>query len=264
MDYASPEALKPPHRYSPAVDVWALGVILHIMLVGYSPFWASSDEQLRALIARGKVRFEANDWLEISLEAKDLVASMLRADPAERITIDEALQHPFVRDQRRRSAQHLDATMGRMRMFNARRKFKAAARALMWGSKLSVFAQLHDVVGLSKKFTISELSRIREVFDERCGMASRLAPGAGAKQRDFRGPDQANLTYEEFQDVMEELDLGLLPLRRMFEALDVDRDGTINYKQLLSGLSGMSGVGEESLKFCYDMWAGPDGKMDEE
>ena len=46
-----------------------------------------------------------------------------QADPDERITVDEAIQHPWIRD-RRASRVHLQATVDEMRVFNARRKLK--------------------------------------------------------------------------------------------------------------------------------------------
>ena len=48
-DYVAPEVLS-RREYSPAVDVWALGVIIYILLAGYPPFFDDSDEKLFAKI----------------------------------------------------------------------------------------------------------------------------------------------------------------------------------------------------------------------
>lgn len=50
--YLSPEVLK-KEPYGQAVDVWACGVILYILLVGYPPFWDDEKEKLYLQIKQG-------------------------------------------------------------------------------------------------------------------------------------------------------------------------------------------------------------------
>lgn len=50
--YLSPEVLK-KEAYGQAVDVWACGVILYILLVGYPPFWDDDKEKLYLQIKQG-------------------------------------------------------------------------------------------------------------------------------------------------------------------------------------------------------------------
>ena len=56
--YLSPEVLK-KEPYAKAVDIWACGVILYILLVGYPPFWDEDQHRLYAQIKAGAydVRF---------------------------------------------------------------------------------------------------------------------------------------------------------------------------------------------------------------
>ena len=39
----------------------------------------------------------AKQWMFISQEAKDLVSRMLEVDPDQRITVEEALAHPWIK-----------------------------------------------------------------------------------------------------------------------------------------------------------------------
>ena len=39
--------------YGKAVDIWACGVILYILLVGYPPFWDEDQHRLYAQIKAG-------------------------------------------------------------------------------------------------------------------------------------------------------------------------------------------------------------------
>ena len=59
--YLSPEVLrKEPYTYP--VDVWACGVVLYILLVGYPPFWDDDQGKMFEQIKRGRfdVRLNSN------------------------------------------------------------------------------------------------------------------------------------------------------------------------------------------------------------
>lgn len=60
------------------------------------------------------------------------VFRMLTVDPAERITADQALQHPWVMSGDDELAEsQLGDSLQRMRVFNARRKFKSAIATII-------------------------------------------------------------------------------------------------------------------------------------
>ena len=67
--YLAPEViLRQP--YGPTVDMWAAGVILYILLVGYPPFWDENPKALYAQITAGEYSFPAPEWSSVSHEAK--------------------------------------------------------------------------------------------------------------------------------------------------------------------------------------------------
>ena len=72
----------------------------------------------------------SSKWQFVSDHAKDLVRQMLRIDPLERITVDEALRHPWISDRERYASKvHLPDTVEELRKFNSRRKLKGAVLA---------------------------------------------------------------------------------------------------------------------------------------
>ncbi|KAF2740516.1 lanosterol 14-alpha-demethylase [Polyplosphaeria fusca] len=100
--YVAPEILEGSNhrRYTRAVDVWSLGVVLYICLCGFPPF---SDElystenpyTLSQQIKMGRFDYPSPYWDSVGDPALDLIDRMLTVDVDQRITIDQCLEHPW-------------------------------------------------------------------------------------------------------------------------------------------------------------------------
>jgi serine/threonine protein kinase len=95
VGYMAPEVIT-SHLYSEAADVFSAGVILYILLVGYPPFHGDSEVETLLKIARGDLQFDPEDWAGVSMPAKRLVARMLEVRAQDRISVDDALAHPWI------------------------------------------------------------------------------------------------------------------------------------------------------------------------
>uniref|UniRef100_A0A4W6FMJ9 Checkpoint kinase 2 n=1 Tax=Lates calcarifer TaxID=8187 RepID=A0A4W6FMJ9_LATCA len=83
--------------YGLAVDAWSLGVLLFVCLGGYPPFHESFGRQsVRDQIIRGEFTMVQSKWRHVSDQAKDVVRKLLVVDPSQRMSIEEALQHPWL------------------------------------------------------------------------------------------------------------------------------------------------------------------------
>ncbi|KAM4602044.1 peripheral plasma membrane protein CASK-like isoform 4-T4 [Polymixia lowei] len=137
--FMAPEVVK-REPYGKPVDVWGCGVILFILLSGCLPFYGTKERLFEAII-KGKYKvMNPRQWSHISESAKDLVRRMLMLDPAERITVYEALNHPWLKERDRYAYKiHLPETVEQLRKFNARRKLKGAVLAAVSSHKFNSY-----------------------------------------------------------------------------------------------------------------------------
>jgi serine/threonine protein kinase len=93
--YMAPEILK-GIPYGKSVDMWAFGVILYTLLSGGLPFDGWFIEELFLKIEKGIFEFPLNEWKAVSSTAKDLISCLLTVDVKKRLTVDQALSHPWL------------------------------------------------------------------------------------------------------------------------------------------------------------------------
>lgn len=81
--YLSPEVLK-KEPYGKAVDIWACGVILYILLVGYPPFWDEDQHRLYSQIKAGA--YDVSDTIfSLSLKLSSTSVNTLTNTQVEKI-----------------------------------------------------------------------------------------------------------------------------------------------------------------------------------
>jgi len=96
--YWAPEQLaQAPYDF--AVDMWSLGVLMYILLVGYHPFdpeGVASEQEILANMRANRIEFDSPEWGGVSEQAKSLVQQMLCPDPAKRLKADQVVTHSWV------------------------------------------------------------------------------------------------------------------------------------------------------------------------
>ena len=102
--YIAPEVLR--KKYDKSCDLWSVGVIAYILLCGYPPFNGTNNAEVHAAVRRGRYSFPSADWSLTSSEARDFVRRLLQRDPRNRMTVDQALSHPWI-------ARHVNTEQGR-------------------------------------------------------------------------------------------------------------------------------------------------------
>ncbi|XP_016409341.1 calcium/calmodulin-dependent protein kinase type II subunit delta isoform X12 [Sinocyclocheilus rhinocerous] len=197
--YLSPEVLR-KEAYGKPVDIWACGVILYILLVGYPPFWDEDQHKLYQQIKAGAYDFPSPEWDTVTPEAKNLINQMLTINPAKRITAQEALKHPWVCQRSTvASMMHRQETVECLKKFNARRKLKGAILTTMLVSRnfsaaKSLLNKKADVKKRKSSSTIQYMessdSSNATVEDEE--MKGKLVDNSSAQSNPSTQPDSAH------------------------------------------------------------------------
>uniref|UniRef100_A0A8C5KJL8 Calcium/calmodulin-dependent protein kinase type IV n=1 Tax=Jaculus jaculus TaxID=51337 RepID=A0A8C5KJL8_JACJA len=143
--YCAPEILR-GCAYGPEVDMWSVGIITYILLCGFEPFYDERGDQFMfRRILNCEYYFISPWWDEVSLNAKDLVRKLIVLDPKKRLTTFQALQHPWVTGKAANFV-HMDTAQKKLQEFNARRKLKAAVKAVVASSRLgSASSSSHSI-----------------------------------------------------------------------------------------------------------------------
>ncbi|XP_051751692.1 calcium/calmodulin-dependent protein kinase (CaM kinase) II beta 1 isoform X30 [Ctenopharyngodon idella] len=185
--YLSPEVLR-KEAYGKPVDIWACGVILYILLVGYPPFWDEDQHKLYQQIKAGAYDFPSPEWDTVTPEAKNLINQMLTINPAKRITAQEALKHPWVCQRSTvASMMHRQETVECLKKFNARRKLKGAILTTMLVSRNFSAKSL-----LNKKADVKESSDSSNATVEDEEMKGKAVDNSSVQSNPSTQPDSAH------------------------------------------------------------------------
>jgi len=99
--YIAPEVLK--RSYNEKCDVWSCGVLLFILLCGKPPFFGDTDKEILESVEVGKPYKKDSEWVNVSKDAVNLIDKMLTMEPSKRISIADALKHPWFEKFKRES-----------------------------------------------------------------------------------------------------------------------------------------------------------------
>eukprot|EP00727_Mastigamoeba_balamuthi_P010230 m51a1_g583 putative C-tail anchored protein (415) ;mRNA; r:4046-6069 len=173
--YLAPEILKcatAPAPYGKECDLWSLGVIIYVLLSGSLPFTppTSMDDSWKRDTLNATFQFPDDAWSSVSQEAQNLIAHLLVANPAYRLTAQEVSSHRWLTA--RLADRELSSPLRGFASFNARRNLRVAMNAAVACQKLSSFGQ--------KTYTpIRHLRRNCSYLSPEIVVAAKLTPLRG-------------------------------------------------------------------------------------
>lgn len=211
LAYVAPEVLN--KSYGVKCDMWSVGVVIFILLVGYMPF-SGPDEKQIANIREGKFTLKPDKWSQVSEEALDFIKKLIVVNPVKRMSAEEALNHPWI--------------IGRTDMLSKH------------GSGSSVTADVEESTAHSL-FKFSQESKFRRSV--LATMAWSLSPDERRKVRDqFLAIDTTHsgtITLEEFKQVITSQDTMKMDeeqMERVFKQIDVAGNNEIQYSEFLAAM----------------------------
>jgi len=144
--YLAPEVLS--GTYGKECDVWSLGVVAYVFLSGRQPFPGTELKDVFQKIVKAEFAFDGVEWESISDNAKDLISRMIKVDPKHRITVEQALRHPWLAPNPR-----LGDAFVQPRVLQSLKRFKAPKKLQQEAMKIIV-----------KNLSAEEIKDLRNAF----------------------------------------------------------------------------------------------------
>lgn len=199
--YVAPEVLT--SKYTERCDLWSAGVIMYVLLCGYPPFTGKSDAEVLSKVKQGYLQFSHKDWRNVSDDAKDLIRMLIKTNPQERLSAEQALQHAWIAQKAPKAASVTleESFVERLQAFRAQNKFKKAV--------------LHVIAGHLSSEQIRGLRNIYMSLD---------ANGDGL------------LTLGELNAGLQQAGLEVCgtDLQELVDSIDADGSGVIDYTEFLA------------------------------
>eukprot|EP00418_Pyrodinium_bahamense_P093696 CAMPEP_0179042224 /NCGR_PEP_ID=MMETSP0796-20121207/16556_1 /TAXON_ID=73915 /ORGANISM="Pyrodinium bahamense, Strain pbaha01" /LENGTH=497 /DNA_ID=CAMNT_0020738601 /DNA_START=34 /DNA_END=1527 /DNA_ORIENTATION=+ len=196
--YVAPQVLD--GRYDQSCDIWSCGVIMFVLLCGYPPFYAETDDEVLKLVKKGVYTFNKADWSCVSNDAKDLISHVLKMSPSGRYTASQALKHVWITKKAPRAQKVTSKSLvNNLRGFRSTNKFKKVALQVIAG-------QLSE----------DRIKSLRESFM------------AMDKNQD------GTLSFTEIKEGLTQVNSFPPDLQQVFKDIDVDNSGVIDYTEFLA------------------------------
>jgi len=94
--YLAPEVIK-QEEYGREIDIWSVGVVCYVILSGSLPFFHNVLHKLYRQIVERDLSFPEQAWKSVSKGAQDFILRLLQVRPGDRLTAEQALNHPWHR-----------------------------------------------------------------------------------------------------------------------------------------------------------------------
>jgi len=261
LAYVAPEVLD--RSYSNKCDIWSLGVVIFILLVGYMPFSGSESHQME-MIRTGKCTFRKESWQRVSKEASEFVGKLLIVDVAKRLSADEALKETWIaKREQMETPDKLDMeTINSLASFAQASVFRRACMSVMaWSLTADDRAQVRNAfLELDTSNTgVVTLGEFKKVMQDRFHVED------AAVMQAFQALDVTHTEEIHYSDFLAAMVASRIQvhddvLAQTFRRFDTDNSGSITVSNLKEVL-GESFDGVEIEKLMAEADITHDGKI---
>jgi calcium-dependent protein kinase len=224
--YIAPEVLK--KHYNEKCDVWSCGVIMYILLSARPPFGGEDDNEIMERVATGKYDLESPPFNKLSKNSIDLIKRLLTMDPEQRISAEQALNHPWFKEfksqeiyNRINDADTIKTLVENLKKYKRTSIIQETALAYL----VHHFPQIKDVVNSCKLFN----------------QIDKSGDGKITKAELLRG-----LSERYKSDTLE------TDVEEIYKNLDMDNNGYIGYEEFVrAAVSKEYFVRDNVLRFAF-------------
>ena len=217
--YMAPEVIQ--GNYNEKCDIWACGVILYIMLCGKPPFYSENEEELKKKICSMKYNFDYPEFKKVSKDAINLIKKILTG-PDKRLSAAQILEDPWIKE----NAPHATGE-------NLRQNWE----------QIEKYSKLNLVQKSIINFTAFHLtSRETKDFVEMFKSLDENSDGVLSIDEIKKGVEQSKFGAKGDNIV------------KMFEEMDIDKNGLINYTEFISALMDYEKIKENHILECFNSY----------
>jgi calcium-dependent protein kinase len=201
--YVAPEVFD--GFYTPACDLWSIGVIAYVLLSGYLPFGGNSAAEIISRVRKNKPSYSQENWEKVSPEGLDLVQRLLEGDSNRRPSAVEALRHPWF-SKEEDSLRFNNLVDGDI--LGALREYRGTTKL-----------QMEAMNVLVKTLDDTQIENLRECF------------------RKIDRDNSGYIDYQELKNAAYELGIQMTAdeISSIIERVDYYGNGKINYSEFLAG-----------------------------
>jgi len=255
LSYIAPEVLR--DSYTTQCDVWGLGVISFILLLGYMPF-SGSEKLQKEKILKGQYKVRQDRWDKASANALEFVKALLQVDPDKRLTAQGALDHTWIANRKTRNSKTevtSDVAEALCQFGRASKFRKCCMQTMAWSLSNEDRAKVREYfisMDTSQQGTIT-LAELKDVMVNKFNISSQDTKHV------FDALDSNNdelIHYSDFLAAMvnTRIDLHDDLLRQAFQKFDVDNSGFITAENMREVLGADNGDEDDD---CDDILRSP-------
>lgn len=199
LRYISPEMIK--GKFYPKTDCWSIGVLLYFMSTGKYPF---DGENIIDYIELGKYNKKLLLTYNLSQELIDLIESLIIVDIDKRLSVEEILNHDFLKIRDKDTKVINSDVIETMKLFSEKSYFDKQI--------------LYYLAKLQNNDDVKELNDLFLQFDTK---------------------NDGIISFSEFQKAMHHINkkINNPEVKKFFDDLDFNHKGFINYSQFIASVS---------------------------
>lgn len=213
--YVAPEVLE--FNYTIACDMWSLGVITYMLLCGRPPFSGYTDEEILQHVLRGHYHYPSKLDRKISANAKDFIRRLLQPDPHDRMTAEEALDHPWIHEWDGPEEPLDPEVLQELSEFRELTEFQRIAKEV-----------------LAYTFHPADVKKLHHEFDK------------------IDSEGHGVITVSEFRRALAAANIPEAAMRSIFESVDVRHDNELSWTEFLAATVKVSEADDAALRAAFD------------